>query len=518
MPAAGGSYSEGIIGSPRYLNPVLAPTNEADRNISRIVFSSLLKYGGQGQLIPDLAENYAIGDFGKVYDFFIRKDAFWHDKKQLTADDVVFTLQIIKDPDFRSPLRNNWVGVDVEKIDDFTVRFKLKNPYAAFPYNITFGILPKHIWQNIPASDFALSEKNLKPIGSGPYLFKKLEKNKDGSIKMVELEAFKKYYFEGPYLEKLIFRFYQDEEAAISAWKKSEIQSLSYLSPKNYSLVKNKQSEDLNIHNLILPRYFSLFFNQSQHKALADKNVRMALAHGIDKDLLVEKALGGFGQKVDSPLLAGMLGYSEQVKIYEFNPEKANELLNAAGWIDQNGDGIKEKEGQNLEFTLLTIPWPELSQTANILKELWQNIGVKINVEIKDITSLQQENIKPRQYQILLFGELLSVEPDPFSFWHSSQKKDPGLNIALYENPQVDAILQDARQDLDPASRAKKYEQFSQIIAEDLPAIFLYSPAYLYPISSEIKGAEFKILNMPSDRFSQIEKWYVKTKRVWKKD
>lgn len=516
VPAVGGSLNEGIIGSPRYLNPVLAPANDADRDLARIIFSSLLKYDSQGNLIPDLAESYAIGDSGKMYDVFLKKNAFWHDGKQVTADDVIFTLQVIEDPDFRSPLRVNWVGIDFEKIDEFTMRFKLKNAYAPFPYNLTFGILPKHIWQNISVSDFALNEKNLKPVGSGPYVFKQLEKNKDGTIKSIELAASKNFYLNGPFIKQLIFRFYPDEEKAASALRKSEVQGLSYISPVNYLNLKNSSTNGFNIFEITLPRYFALFFNQSENKALADKNVRIALAQALDKDKLINDILLGFGKKIDSPIIPGMLGFSNDVKTYSYGLEAASSTLQSAGWVDNNNDGVREKDGQNLEFTLSTITWQELSKTANFLKDAWSLVGAKVNVETKETTSLIQENIRPRQYQALLFGELLNIDPDPFAFWHSSQKKDPGQNLSLYENAKVDAILQDARQDLNPASRAKKYQQFDQIVAEDLPAIFLYAPDYLYPLSSQIMGADFKIMVAPSDRFSQIENWYITTKRTWK--
>ena len=522
MPGLGGSYSEGIIGYPRYLNPVLAAANDADQDLSRVIFSGLLKLDTNGGLIPDLAESYSIGENGKVYDFFLRRDALWHDGMPVTADDVIFTIQTIQNPDYRSPLRVNWAGIDVEKLDDYTIRFHLKNAYAPFPYNATFGILPKHIWQNISAADFALNERNLKPVGSGPYVFQQLEKNKDGAITSIGLSSSKNYYFNGPFIQYLTFRFYADENKAVAALRKSEVQGLSFLSPANYADVKNNFRSGINIFELSMPRYFSLFINQSQSKALAEKNVRVALATAIDKQKLIDDVLNGFGQKIDSPFIPGMLGYSDQVKTYNFDTERAKNLLDGSGWIDSNGDGIREKtekgkEPVALEFSIVTTPWQELSQTAEFLKNTWGEIGAKITIETKETSALVQENIRPRQYQMLLFGELLNIDPDPFAFWHSSQKKDPGQNLSVYENAKVDAILQDARQDLDPASRAKKYQEFSQLIAEDLPAIFLYAPDYLYPISDSIRGADLKILVTPSDRFSQIENWYIKTTRAWKK-
>lgn len=294
VPALGGSYTEGIIGAPRYLNPILAQTNDADRDITEIIFSGLLKYDSSGNLIPDLTENYNIADAGKTYDFNIRKNAFWHDGQQVSADDIVFTIRLIQDQDYKSPLRLNWQGVEVEKTGDFSVRFKLKNAYAPFLNNLTFGVLPKHIWQNVYASDFALNENNLKPIGSGPYVFRQLEKNKDGSITSIQLQASKNYYLNGPFIKQITFKFYPDEDKAITAWRRSEIQGLSYISAKNESVFENKQKNSVDTFTITLPRYFSVFINQTQNKALEDKNIRIALVQAIDRDKLIKEVAAGF--------------------------------------------------------------------------------------------------------------------------------------------------------------------------------------------------------------------------------
>lgn len=517
-PALGESYTEGIIGAPRYLNPVLSPaTGDADRDLSRVIFSGLLKYDGQGNLIGDLAERYAIGDSGKIYDVFLRQNVFWHDGQKLTADDVLFTIQIIQNRDYDSPLRLNWLGIEAEKIDQYTVRFKIKNAYATFPHNLTFGLLPKHIWQDIAPAEFALNEHNLKPIGSGPYVFGSMGKNENGQIMVIKLKASKKYYLAGPYIKDLIFKFYSDEEKALAALRKAEIFGLSYLSPKNQPTLVGSFRNSLDIQAVKMPRYFALFFNQTMRKALSDKNVRLALAHAIDKEKLIADVFFDFGQKADSPIIEGMAGFSEQIKTYEYDLEKAKNILQSAGWIDANSDGIREKDGESLELTLTTAPWPELTQTADLISGFWQQIGVKTNIETKETSSLIAENIRPRQYQILLFGEFLNTDPDPFAFWHSSQAKDPGQNLSLFSNAQADAILQDSRQDLNNDSRAKKLQQFNQIVTDDLPAIFLYAPNYLYPTNSQIKRLNVEILNSPSDRFSQIEDWYIKEKRVWKR-
>jgi len=514
----GGNYQEGIIGQqPRFLNPILAQTNDTDRDLVRIIFSSLLKYDDQGNLVSDLAESYEIKDNGLAYEFFLRKDVKWHEKEPLTADDVVFTVKTIQNPEYKSPLKINWSGVEVEKVDDYTVRFTLKNTFAPFLHNMTVGILPKHLWAGISAQNFPLAEYNLKPVGSGPYKFKELKKDKSGAVQFIELEKNKNFYLKKPYINNLIFRFYQSEAAAVQALNKRQVDGLNFISTAQKSKIIRR---DINVYQISLPRYYGVFFNQTQIKPLSDKTVRLALAYATDKKEIVERVLGGNGLSVDSPLLPGLLGYTTETKIYDFAPEHARNILEANNWKDNDNDGLREKkiggEEIKLEITLITTDWPELKDAANLLKEQWEKLGAKINLETINLRMIQEDYIRPRNYQALLFGEVLEADPDPFAFWHSSQKRDPGLNLSLYDNKKVDKLLEEARQILDPETREKKYKEFQELLINDLPAVFLYSPAYLYPVDTKIKGISFKNLSLPSQRFSQIENWHIKTDRVWK--
>jgi len=512
----GGSFREGIVDSPQYLNPVLSPVNDADRDVTRLIFSGLMKYNSNGDLVPDLAEKYAIGDQGRVYDFFLRKDIKWHDGQTFNADDVVFTIKTIQNPDSRSPLRTNWKGVTVEKIDDWTVRFKLESAYAPFLANTTTGIIAKHIWEKILPEKFILAQENLSPIGTGPYQLKKIKKDKEGFINYIELKAFGDYgYDRRPFIEKIEFYFYPDEESLIKAYNRNTIDNLSLLSVQNQELLKRTKSKSY-LYELNLPRYFTVFFNQTKSKALADKTVRLALNYATNKKELIEKALNGKGTQVDSPIPNGVWGHSDETKIYNFDVEYAKTILEQAGWKDTDNDGVREKKEDKLEFDLITTELKQLQQTANILQEQWSKIGAKVNVKILNIGEIQQEYIRPREYQALLFGEVLGLDPDPYSFWHSSQKKDPGLNLALYDNKKVDEYLKDARQNLIQDARLKDYKQFQQLVVDDVPVVFLYSPYHLYYAAKKIKGVEAKNIVLPSERFSDIEKWYIKTQRVKK--
>jgi peptide/nickel transport system substrate-binding protein len=510
--AEGGTYIEAMVGQTRFINPILSQTNDIDADLSSIIFSGLLKTDAEGKLQNDLAESYEVSEDKLTYTFRIKPQAKWHDGKPVKVDDIMYTVKTIQDDSYYSSLITNWKGVRTEKDDDYTMRFILKNPYAPFLNNLTFGILPQHLWENISANEFPLSELNFKPIGSGPYKFDSYKKDKNGKIISLNLVASDDYYDNIPHIKKITIKFYGSEDEAITAFNRKEVKGINFLSPdkvNNVLDIKDKQ-----VYKLVIPRYYAVFFNQTQSKALSDKTVRQALAFAIDKQKLISDVLSGEGTAVDSPIPTGLLGHKDDVKIYDHALEHANNILQQAGWVDSDNDGIREKGADKLQFTLTASDNTEISKTATMLKDMWKEVGANVNIESTD--NVQEQSIKTRSYEAVLFGEILNFDPDPFSFWHSSQKKDPGLNLALYDNPDVDKILDEARKETNPDVRAQKYQQFQDIIVEDEPAIFLYSPNYLYVQDSSMHGMDAKNIITPSDRFNNIQNWYLKIRRVAK--
>jgi len=521
-PAHGGEYIEGMVGQPRFINPVLCQTSDIDSDLSALIYSSLLKLNSEGKLINDIAENYEVSDDGLEYIFYIKKDIKWHDKKELTVDDIIFTIQTIQNGDFNSPLQTNWRGIRTEKIDDYTIRFILKNAYSPFLNNLTFGILPKHLWEFTEVSNFPLTEYNLTPIGTGYYKFKQFTKDREGKISSIELVANENYYSEVPFISRLTFKFFKTEEDTIAAFNRKEIKGINYLSPRNKKRIIDLDKTTL--HKLHLPRYFAVFFNQTKSKALSDKTVRLALSYALDKDKMINEILNGEGSRAETPIPPQLLGYNPNTKIYDHAEEHAGNILTAEGWIDSDEDGIREKkQGQDeeeeiikLEFTLVTTDWPELIESAKMLQEMWGKIGARVEIKTIQASELKNDYIKPREYEALLFGEILNYDPDPFAFWHSSQKKESGLNLSLYDNLEVDKLLEEARQETDQEIRAEKYRKFQELVTEDIPVIFLYSPNYLYLHNNSVQGVELNNIVIPSNRFNGIENWFVKTMRLWK--
>ena len=518
-PDTGETHIEGMLREPRSINPLFA-TTDGDRDISRLIFSRLLTYNGEGDIDLDLAESYEISKDGKTYTVYMRRDALFHDGEKVDADDVVFTVKAIQNPLYKSPLRANWQGVEVAKVDDYTVRFSLRSSYAPFIENLSVDVLPKHLWAQISPDQAPLHEQNLKPIGSGPYYFSRIKQAKDGSITSFELKRNSSYYRGGPYLERINFVFFDSEDDMLVAWQKGNIDGFG-----SFPVFKTKDIRSgSQILPIAMPRIFGLFFNAKENPVLGDIKVRQAIASAVNKKGIAAAVPSSGAIAIDSVLPLRSLGFASNTTVHQFDPEKSRQLLESAGWKDTDGDGIREKKvtakGKTnitpLSFVLTTSDWPDLLNTAALIEKALREVGIEVIVEKKALSDLESTVIRPRKFEIMLFGQVYGYEPDPFAFWHSSQVKDPGLNVALYANKSADRILEDARHLPDPQARAAKYEELQKIITRDIPAVFLYSQVYLYAISDDLRGVDIKKISLPADRFNEAHEWYKDTKRVWK--
>ncbi len=521
VPTEGGSFVEGVVGTPRFANPLFA-ISDADRDVTTLVYSGLLRAIDGGVLVPDLAKSYEVSEDGLMYTFILKDNLVWHDGKPITADDIIFTIEKAQDPTLRSSKRASWDGVTVEKITDKEIKFTLEQPYTPFLENTTIGILPKHIWQEIDSEQFGFSKYNVEPIGSGPYKIVNLKKDAAGIPKYYDFTPFKKFALDGPYITNIRMKFYSNTEALLKAFENGEIESINSISPK---IAENLNIQGVRVEKTPFPRVFGVFFNQNQAKIFTDKTVRQALNKAIDKEKIVNNILYGYATAIDSPVPPGTLGYKGPVKETEFASQEerlayARELLEDDGWKFDEEKKVMvkktKKETRELTFSISTSEVPELKEVANALKEEWEKIGARIEVKIFEIGSLNQNVIRPRKYDILLFGEIVGRGSDLFAFWHSSQRLDPGLNIALYANITADKLLEDAREITDTKERIKKYEAFQDEVVSDIPAIFLYSPDFIYVLPKKVRGVELGSATTPSERFLNIANWYIETNRVWK--
>ncbi len=518
VPGVGGIYKEAMLREPHVINPLFA-IQDTDRDISRLIFAGLFTYTGDGKIMPDLAENLEVSADGKLYSVTLRQGLKWHDGVNLTSEDIIFTVKTIQNPQYKSVLRPNWQGVEVEALNSHTVRFSLRTPYAPFIENLTTGIIPKHIWEDVGPEQVLLNEFNLKPIGAGPYQFNRFKQDKDGSILTYEVSRNTDYHREGPFISSITFFFFKNEEEALRALRKGVVNGFG---PVSSARLADFPAKNISVHSVTMPRMFGIFFNDQQAPQLADKKVREAIARVIDKKKIATELAEGSASATDAPF---ELPDSSLIKNpYPYDPERAKKLLLEAGWKDENKDGVLEKQvrikqkiaTQELRLTLTTSDWPDLRQAALLIKDELKKIDIEVIIKALPFSELESTVIRPRNFEILLFGEVYGYEPDPFAFWHSSQSKDPGLNIVRYSNKKADQILEDTRRLSDEFRRREKYQELANIIIEDLPAVFLYSQLYLYILPADLKGVELNTISLPSDRFNEINTWYFKTKRVLK--
>ncbi len=518
IPAEGGSIKEGLIGTPHRINPLLA-VSSVDRDLVELIYAGLMRADGKGGLEVELAESYEVSEDGLVYTFWLKKDLYWHDNdvhenERVDADDVIFTIMATKNPLIDSPKRANWEGVSVEKVDEYTVRFILKRPYTPFLENTTLGIIPQHIWGKLTPEKFNLTDLNITPIGAGPYKVESFKKKPDGEIVDYNLVAHKKYKPRSPYINELSFFFFPSEERMIQAYKNGDIDTFS-ISSDNASQITNDNTYKL--LRITLPRIFTIFLNQSKSKLFEDEMVRLALESALDRNDIINTAVNGYAYPQDAPIFY-TTSNKTSINSNAIPKSEVKSRLLENGW-EENENGILQKETKkeviSLSFTLSTSDDPELIRIAEALKRQWKKAGITANVEIFERNDLEQNKIRPREYEAILFGQVVGFRPDPFAFWHSSQRNDPGLNIALYTNPKVDSLLEEIRVNTDREILNEKYGAFVNIINEEKPAIFLYSPVYLYFVKKDIQGIALERITLTAERFTKVEQWYKNVSNVW---
>ncbi len=509
VPAPGGAYVEAIVGNPSYLNPILLQFNQVDRDLSALLFSGLTRFDENGLIVSDLAESWEIGDDGKTYLFRLRRDVRWHDRTPLTADDVVFTVQAMQDEAFQgSPeVGELWRSVNVEQVDDYTVRFRLKEPFAPFLEYTTIGLLPRHLYSETVGQKMLSSPHNLRPVGTGPYKLSRI------SAEGIVLEPHADYYGRAPMLAQLRFRFYPDYPAALAALERGEVDALPYLDPQD--AVRLASSEKLAIYSA--PDYlrYSVLFLNGSTPLFKDRAVRQAVAHAVDKQRIVDTLLAGQGLPGKGPISPGSWAFDPTARTYEYDPRKAEAVLDSAGWRDSNGNGIRDKDGVELSFVILTNDNRRRIRAGELVAEELRKVGFKTEVQAPAWTDLLREYLAPRTFLGAIAEQwLLTADPDVYSLWHSSQIGNGGFNFPGMANERADRLLEEARRTVDRARRAQLYAEFQQVWAEEIPSVVLYYPKFNWAVSRNIKDVKLTSLIDGSSRFRHASQWYVKTQLV----
>lgn len=525
VPAYGGTYREGVIGSPRFINPLLA-TSQSDQDLTKLIYSGLLREDGAGGYTNDLAEDYSISEDGLTYTVNLRDNIYFHDGKPVTADDVLFTVLLAQNQALKSPKKVAWEGVQVSKQGDKTVVFQLKSPFPAFLNNLTLGILPKHLWKDLGVNDIALTDLNLDPVGSGPYYIKSVEKAA-GIPKKFILKANNSFVLARAYIDTLEIHVYGNQSDIIADLESKQIDGVAGLSPDTAKKIADK-SDVYTIKTATLPRIYAIFFNQAKSPSLVDVNVRKALSLALDKQKIIDAGLEGFAVNTNTPVPALLeetsVSTNKAIKsenIVDNTQTTAEELLDKAGYIKNETTGIREKKDKKgnvttLSLTITTIgSIEEFKKVAFEIKNEWEKIGVQTDVKLFETGDINQTVIKNRDYDTLLYGTIVETDSDLYAFWHSSQMKDRGLNLSMYANQKVDTALTNIRTSLDASVREKAFSTLETEIGKDVPAIFLYSPYFIYITNKDTHVADFGMIRNPEDRWTNVYAWYIREDAIW---
>lgn len=508
QPVAGGTYSEGIVGAFTNANPLYA-TGPVDSSVSQLVFSGLLRYNKDGKLIGDLAESWKTNKSGSVYTVTLREDLTWHDGEPLTAEDVIFTYDTIKDPDARSPLISSWQDIKVTKKNDRTIVFTLPASFSAFPYYLTNGIVPKHWLKGVPANQLrSIPFNTLNPVGAGPFKWEELEvvgNTPEAREERIALTAFENYALGQPELDRFIVRSFREDAAMLASFQNQELDGIAGLE------VAPEDSDPLQEYDYNFPlSSATMAFFRMNHDVLKDQKVRQALVLGVDKAAVIN-TLGYPVKALDAPLLKEHPGYKEKYAQQTGDPARAKRILDKAGWkVGQ--DGIRQKGNQRLSFRLFSESNAEYRDVSQELQKQWRALGADVEVLLQSDIDLQG-TIAFHTYDALLYGIAIGPEPDVFAYWHSSQadvRSANRLNFSEYESAIADASLEAGRTRANDKLQAIKYEPFVRVWEEDAPALALYQPRFLYVAQQKVPSLYERSLASGTERYAGVYDWMVR--------
>lgn len=501
-PSYGDALIEGTIGEPSILIPMLA-SDTASHNVSGLIFNGLVKYDTDLSVIGDLAESWDISKDGLVITFHLRKGVKWADEVEFTADDVMFGYKTIIDEKTPSAYKEDFLQVKkAEVLDKYTFRVTYEKPFA--PALTTWGsliILPKHLLEgkDITKTDFARN-----PIGLGPYKLRKWVPDQE-----LILEAYKDYFEGRPYIDRYIYKRIPDPATMFLMLRTGEIDTMG-LTPLQYTKQTETDYFRKNFNKYRYPafQYTHMAFNL-KHPFFKDKLVRQAIAYAIDKSELVDVVLFGLGSPATGPYVPNTWPYNPDVKKYDYNPEKARQLLEEAGWKDTDGDELLDKDGRPFKFTVFTNTGNKLREnTAAIIQWRLAKIGIKMEIRQLEWSTFINQFIDKKRFEAVILGWSIGLDPDQYDIWHSSKTREKELNFISYSNPEVDALLEKGRRTFDINERKKAYFRIQEILAEEVPYIFLYVPDATVIVSARFRGIKPSAIGISYN----LPKWYVPKK------
>lgn len=519
LPAAapGGVYTEALIGSMGRLNPMLDWHNPADRDVTRLLFSGLIRFDPHGLPQADLAESWGTSADGTIYNFSLRSNAVWHDGKPVTSDDVIYTIELIKSAGslFPQDIKELWSQIEVRRLDERTLQFRLPEPFAPFLDYVAFGVMPKHLLESVPADQLANANFNLHPVGTGPYKFDHLITGGD-RITGVVLTANEDYYLQRPYIEQVVFHYYADAASALDAYRQGEVLGVSQLTSD--VLQQALMEPTLSVYTSRLPQMSLVFLNLNNPSVpfLQNKNIRRALLLGTNREFIVSKILQGQGIIADGPILPGSWAYYDGIEHLEYDPDAAAAILKDEGYVIPAGGGaVRAKEGEFLTFTLLHPDDALHTGIAQAIQKDWALIGVNVDLQAVPYDQLISNFLASRNYQAALadLNTACTPDPDPYLFWHQSEATG-GQNYSQWDDRTASEYLETARTSANFSDRMRLYRNFQVVFTKEMPSLPLYYPVYSYGVDAQVQGVQVAPLYDPSERLAFITEWHLVTRRT----
>ena len=516
QPVKGGVLTEAIIGQFGRLNPTIDFYNQADRDVDRLVYCGLVKFDDRGIPQADAAESWGVSKDGTVYNFALRKNALWHDGTSVTADDVIFTIELLKHPDNPAPvdLRDFWGAVEVIRLDEKTLQFRLPEPFAPFLDYLSFGLLPKHLLAQRTPKEMLDDPFNLMPVGCGPYRMQRLitEQNEKGEaiVKGVMLKAFDQFYTHAAYIDQVIIQYYPDEVTAFSAYQEGKVQAISNVGAK--ILAQVLVDPTISLYSSRLPKLTLIVFNLDNPEVpfFQDAEIRKALMIGINRQKILDRVFKGQAIIANGPIIPSTWAYSEGIPQFTFDTNKAITKLKKAEYVIPATGTTRAKGEQKFAFELLYPDDENMQKVAEIIQEGWVSLQLDVSIKPMKYEQMLSEALETRKYQaaIIEINQIRTPDPDPYPFWHQTQATG-GQNYGQWQDRQASEYLELARITSNPVERGRLYRNFQVRFASELPALPLYFPIYNYGISSEIQGVKIGTMFDPSDRYALFTDWFL---------
>ncbi len=496
---------EGVTGKISSLNPLRITHNQIERDLQELIFSKLVKISNDGVPRPDIARTWAVADDGKTYTFFLRSNIYWHDGVKMTADDVIFTFEAVQKMQGDDSYAKEFEKVKISKIDDYTVLFTLPQENSRFLGSLSVGIVPKHILENIDANDPTEELFNQYPVGTGPFMISENE------ISHVLLLRNDKYFKGAPRLSQIKYVFYPTEKDVLNDMRQYKVHT--FVNPSADAVAEIKKYKVFNeFSKTIYLRSKLIYFNLRNKGPLSEESVREALSLATNREEII-KATGEPGKESLGPIIPQSWAFDGTIDRYRYNISRANKTLDAADWKYPGGTGgsgrYREKNGKQLIVTLTFLDGTINAKIAQVIKSQWADVGVNVILDTQTYQEISSETVPRREFESLLFELETTADPDKYNLWHSLKVDHPGLNLSGYKYDRVDILLERARKETNKENRKSDYSLFQKYIMRDMPALYLYHPAYTFIAHQNVKGIDLKDVVLPQDRYANIEQWYL---------